>query len=490
MANKKLPINDLSGGLNKDFPAHLIAPNQLAEAYNIVYRRGEWVKRGGYTQPYSELGNSIIEIVDYVRKDGTSKLYAATNDGINELSGTSWTNRLNLATTRALTDKWFFAEIGDAVYATNGVDQIQRATTAAFGNMTFDTTTDSAGETGYAITRAKIILALNGRLWFFNTIDAINGTVPYGGQWTDYLDYDRVEPDNIALFDDNQTPIISAGVLTNNFIAVYKQDQTLVLQNTGNPVASIRFRFPTGILAPKAWTRIPGGHFVVGLDGFYLFTGSAPTPIGDLNITSYFFSTLTKNTSSRQNIYCYTDWFNREVHIIVPTSSDPTVMPTMQLIYNWQYNCWSEVSLGGRCGFYRFRSATTPQVLVGGTGGETWLIGEERGVSNDDGDSITTRLRTKALINVPDRESKMKDYLQTNVIKTDALPVSATIKLGIADFGVESPTFASTATITAIDGLAPFADLEPQAGRYLSIEAENFNTISEFQIEWQEAGTD
>ena len=489
MANKKLIINDLSGGLNKDYPAPLIAPNQLSVADNIVYRQGEWVKRGGYTQPYNpQPTNDILEIVDYVRKDGTSKLYVATKAAINELSGTSWTSRKTV-TTRTEINKWWFAEIGDSVYASNGVDNIQKATTGAFSNATWDTSTDSAGETGISVTRASIILALNSRLWFFNTTDSANGASPFAMQWTDALDYDRVEPDNILLIDDNQTPIISAGVLTNNFISVYKQDQVVVVQNTGNPVASIRFRFPNGILAPKAWTKVPGGHFFVGLDGFYLFSGAAPTAIGDDRITSLFFSILTTNTDARKNLYCFTDWFHREVHIIIPTDDDYTVMPTRQIIYNWQYNTWSESDLGAWCGFYRFRTSTTPVVLLGGSSREIWQIGADSGGSTDDGDPIATKIRTKAPVNFPDQKTfEGKDYIQTNIIKTDALPITSTVKVGTSDYGTEAPSFVSSAPITATDGLAPYADLEPATGRYISVEVENFNTISEFQIEWQEAG--
>lgn len=489
MANRKTIINDLSGGLNKDFPPHQIAPNQLSVADNIVYRQGEWVKRGGYTKPYDALANPVLEIVDYVRRDGTSKLYAATDDGINELSGTAWTNRLNLGTTRDEINKWWFAEINNIVFATNGVDNIYSATTGAFSAVTWDTTTDAAGETGFSITRANILLALNSRLWFFNTTDSLNGAVPFNVIWTDTLDFDRVEPDNILSLDDNQTPIISAGVLSNNFIAIYKKDMVYVVQNTGNPVASIRFRFPNGILGAKAWTRMPGGHFFVGIDGFYTFSGSQPTPIGDLAVTSHFFDIF--EPEAKDNLYCFTDWFNREVHIIVPTNSNTTVAPTRRLIYNWQYNCWSESDLDVWCGFYRFRTVNTPVILYGGVANDVYLQGAEAGGSTDNGTAITTKIRTKALVNLPDpRTFESKDYVQTNIVKTDALPTTTTIKIGDSDFGTEDPTFSSTATITAIDGLAPFADLEPVAGRYVTIEAEGFNTISEFQLEWQDAGED
>ena len=486
MAANKLPINDLSGGLNKDFPPHLINPNQLAVADNIVYRSGKWTMRGGYSHPYSTTasGFEVLEIADYLRNDGTSKLYLADKKDIYELSGTSWVSRLALGTARAVTDKWWFAEINNTIYATNGVDTIKFATTGSFAAITWDTSTDAASVTGIQVTRAKIILALNSRLWMFNTTDSLDGSIPIKALWTEVEDYDRVNPANQMLFDDSQSPILSAGVLSNNFIAVYKQDQVVVIQNTGNPVTSVRFRFPNGILATKAWTRIPGGHFFIGQDGFYTFSGATPSAIGDNNVTSHFFSILSQ--ADQGNLYCWTDWFHREIHIHIPTDSG---IPSRQLIYNWQYNTWSESDLTGWCGMYRFRSLNTATRLYGGQSGNIRLEGAESGGSTDNGVTILTKLRTKAMVNMPDSKTlKATDYIQANRITTDALPTSTIIKAGIADFGVEAPTFDSTATITATDGFAPYADIEPATGRYISIEAEGFETVSEFQMEWESAG--
>lgn len=485
MASNKLPLNDLSGGLNKDFPPHQITPSQLSIADNVVYRRGIWKKRGGYTNPYSATGNAfnLLELADYVRRDGTTKLYTADKDGIYELSGTSWTNRLNLSTTRADTDKWWFAEINNEMYATNGVDNIYKATTGSFGAISWDTTTDSAGETGASITKAKIILALNSRLWFFNTTDSLNGTVPNMGLWTEVNDYDRYEADNHLSFDDTQAPIVSAGVLSNNFIAVYKTDQIVVVQNTGNPVLSVRFRFPNGILGTKAWTRVPGGHFFIGQDGFYTFSGATPSEVGNLNVVSYFFDTL--SIANKDNLYCWTDWFNKEVHIHIPTDSN---IPSTQLIWNWKYNVWSESDLDAWCGFYRYRTVSTPVNLYGAGSGLVRAEGAVGGASNDNGSSIATKIRSKALVNMPPQSDfKAKDYIQVNKVVTDASPNTTTISVGEGDFGTETPTF-TTATITDTDGFAPFADHEPVAGRYISIQAENFDTISEFQVEWIGAG--
>ena len=481
---QKTPINDLSGGLNKDFPAHQIAPNQLSEADNIVYRQGFWNMRGGYSHPYGATANAfeILEIADYTRNDGTGRLYAADKDGIYELSGTSWNNRLNLGTTRAVTDKWWFAEIDNAVYATNGVDNIYKATTGSFSAISWDTSTDSASETGLQITRAKIVLTLNSRLWFFNTTDSLDGSVPIKAMWTEVEDFDRSEPDNQMLFDDTISPILSAGVLSNNFIAVYKQDQIVVIQNTGNPVTSVRFRYPNGILAPKAWTRIPNGHFFIGQDGFYMFSGATPSAVGELHVTSHFFDIL--DITNANNLYCWTDMFHREVHIHIPTDSG---IPTRQLIYNWQYNNWSESDLDAWCGFYRYRTVSTPVRLYGASSGLIRLEGADAGDSTDNGTAIETSLATKAMVNAPTQDGIAKDYIQVNRVVTDALPVTATVGVGVGDFGAETPTYTS-ATITATDGMAPFADIAPVAGRYITIKAEDFETLSEFQIEWKDAG--
>ena len=74
----------------------------------------------------------------------TITLICANKDGIYYLNGTTWTNRLNLGTTRDDTDKWFFAEGNGQSWACNGLDNVYVTTDPSATNyaaITWDTAT-------------------------------------------------------------------------------------------------------------------------------------------------------------------------------------------------------------------------------------------------------------------------------------------------------------------------------------------------------------
>jgi len=484
MATQKTPLPDLAGGLNKDKPAHRLEANELAEANNIVYRDAIWTKRLGYTHPYTAVTGTydVVELCDFVRRDGTTYFFAGTTDGIELQSGGGWTNKLNLGTTRATTDKWFFAEFTNAIFATNGIDNIYTATTGSFSAISWDTSTDVGGETGISVTKAQAICTLNNRLIMLNTTDSVDGEVGNRIRYTQVNDNNRSETNDYIDLDASGSPIKSGGVLLNNLIAVYQEDMVTLVQNQGNPVLAPKLRFNPGIIAPKAWTFIPGGgHFYVSQTGFHMFAGGYPQAVGETKVTSYFFSQL--DTTYQDNVYCYTDWFYREIHILYPDSNATAGRPNRELIYNWQYNVWSEADLEAWCGFYKYREQTSKVIYLGADSG----IVRQVGGTTDNGTAISTKLRTKALSNAPAQDSLAPDYIQVNRVKTDALPTTATVKVGKADYGRETPTF-TEATVTATDGYAPYADIDPTSTRYASIEVTGFTTLSEMTMEWTPGG--
>lgn len=484
MANK-IEIPTLSGGLNKDTAPHKLQANECAEAAEIVYRSDIWTVRDGFTHPYSATGDAlnVIEVKDLMKKDSSTVLQCATPDGIFQLSGTSWTNKLNLGTTRTETDKWFLTEYLDAFFATNGVDNIYRQATAggSYSAISWDTSTDSAGDVGRSITRANIVFPFNNRLLFFNTTDSVDGSVPYRMRWTQANTYNRSETSDFIDLDKTQGPILSAGPLMNNLIAVFKEDTVHLVQNQGNPVYAPKLEFEPGIIGPKAWTKMPNGIiFYVSPTGFYIFAGGLPQAIAEKKVTTYFFSLL--NQQYRDNVYCFTDWLHREVHVIIPTAS---TIPTKQLVYNWQYDVWSEWTMDQWCGHYRFREQTSPTIHYGKGSGIVSLAGG----STDNGTAISTQLRTKAFSALPiDPQQGTPDYIQVNRVKVDALPNTSDVKVGQADYGRETPTFTTVTTVTDTDGYAPYGDVAPTNTRYASIEIANFTTVSEIVVEWTPSG--
>tara|TARA_Y100001972_G_scaffold89530_1_gene109542 strand:- start:1076 stop:2521 length:1446 start_codon:yes stop_codon:yes gene_type:complete len=475
-------IKDLSGGLNLARPPHLIEDNQLSVATDCVYRSGKWQKRDGFANLTATSDSAkVLEITDQIRNDGTVRRFHATTNNIFEWNGSSYTARLAAGSNRLSTEKLFFTEINNEIYVTDSKNNIAKSTTGAFSNVSWDTSSS-----GRNVTAAHVILAFNSRLLLFNTTDGTDGEVPFRMLYTDVLDFDRVSNLNFLDLDYSGSPIVTAKRLGQNFIAVYKSDSIVTLQDQGSPLFFVpKARQTIGIIGPKAVTDIPNGHVFVSNDGIYVFNGANVEPIADRTVVSELFNNL--NYTYKDNIYCWTDLKNREVIIHYPTGSSEE--PDKCIVWNYQSNVWSQWNFNAYAGFYRYRTVAVPEVYFGSASG----IVKQRDTSGTDGSSaIASTLATKAFHSVfggtvlGASAEKATDYVQVLRVQTDATPASTLISVGTADLGTDSPSYTDQ-TITDTDGKAPRADFN-NYGRYTTIKATNFTSLSEFVIDIESGG--
>jgi len=185
------------------------------------------------------------------------------------------------------------------------------------------------------------------------------------------------------------------------------------------------------------------------------------------------------------NVYCWTDHKNREVNIHYPTGSSE--IPNAVLIWNYQYNVWSKSTQSAFSGFYKYRTVTVPEVYYGAASGRV----HQRDTSGTDiSAAIASTLATRAYhgnYDLPPTEgTQPTDYVQVTRVQTDATPASTTISVGVADLGSDSPTYTNE-TITDTDGKAPRADFN-EFGRYITIKATNFTSVSEFVCDVESGG--
>ena len=480
----KVFIDDLRGGLNKVFPPHQIEPNQLSVADNINWRDGRWKRRAGYTRPFSALTDTeeVIEIWDTIKLDGTTNLLAASTHHIYSLNGTSWIQEKIHTTPLLTTQKAFHTEIQGNFYYTDGVNPVQVATTFGgggnnFSDVNWETTTGARD-----ITTAKIVLAFNSRLLLFNIDDTTDGAVPYRIAWTEVKNYDRVENVNFNDLDSSNTPIINARILGRGLIAVYKTDSVHIIQDTGDPLYFVpRFSTNVGLLAPKAVADWDNGHVFVSNTGIKAFLAGGIQDLGSERIDSYFFSNL--NFDKKDNIYCLTDWNNKEVIIFYPTGTND--QPDKALVWNWEIDAWSEWDYSAYCGFNKYRTENTPLIYYGTANGNTNLSG---GV-DDNGVSITSDLQTRAFNNKPTpNDPNPQEYIAVTRVEADVKDTAnANLKVSETDLGTDTPDF-TTDSINDIDGKAPFLDIQPRYGRYIILGADSFNEISSFVMHWENSG--
>jgi len=473
-------IKDLSGGLNLSVPSHLIGENQLSVATDCVYRNGKWNKRDGYAQLAATTEtSSVIEVADQLRHDGGARQLVATLARIYSWDGSSYSSLITEGVTRSSKDKVFFAEINNSIFRVDGKNAPAVSTTGNFSAVSWDTSSS-----GRNLTLAKTLIAFNSRILFFNVTDGTDGAVPYRVLYTDALDYDRISNTNFVDLDYSMAPIISARRLGHNMIAVYKSDSVVTLQDQGSPLFFVpKARQQIGIIGPKAVTDVPNSHLFVSNDGIYLFNGSAVEPVGDNTVVNDMFANL--NFTYKDNVYCWTDLKNREVNIHYPTGSSE--IPNAALVWNYQYNVWSKSTQSAFSGFYKYRTVTVPEVYYGAASGRV----HQRDASGTDiSSAIASTLATRAYhgnYDLPQPEGMQPtDYIQITRVQTDATPSSTTISVGVADLGSDSPTYTGE-TITDTDGKAPKADFN-EFGRYITIKAANFTSVSEFVCDVESGG--
>lgn len=363
--------------------------------------------------------------------------------------------------------------------------------TTNFTAVSWDTSTDADGEAGVDIQAAGCVVAMNQRLWFFDVQTDVDGDVPEQGRWTEVNDFNRSETGNFLNLSGSHSRIMTAGVLLSQLIAVYREDRVHIIQNPGSPVAVPRGEYQPGIVGPYAWTEVPGGgHFYVAKSGFFVLTGGIPQPMGRDKLVEYYLATV--NEQYYDNVHCWTDPFNEEIHVGFPTTSG---VPDKGLVYNWATGVWSEDNQNAWVGFYRDRQQTGHTIYRGDDSGHV----NQEGGTTDNGTAINPIIRLKSWTSLPMNRTEegpggfmdFPDTVQLNQLETDiteTTPGDATIKIAGHDTGGETPSYTSY-TLNDVDGWMPDAAIVPTTGRYISVQIEGFESISEAIFQWQPGAT-
>lgn len=492
----KIHFRGWDGGLNKVKKPHLIEMNEVYKSDDMEYVQGQWQRRPGFDYPYTAIsdGFSVTKLVDYVRRDQSANLVAGNKDGLWYLNGTTWTQRLNLSPTLTDKDKWFFAEINNSLYAVNKqageVYSRGDITTGNFAAITWDTSTNGAGETGVDIQAAGIVLAMNQRLWFFDVQTDVDGDITEQMRWTEVNDFDRSHTDNYINLVGSHTLIKSAGVLMNQLIAVYREDAVHVIANPGVPVAQIRMTYPdVGIVGPYAWTYIPGGgHFFVSHDGFYTFTGGQPQPIGDDKMTEYYLGLVSE--ANLDNVHCWTDLKKKQIHIGVPTGS---TIPDKELVYNWRIGAWTEFNRESWCGLYRYRKQTSSLVFLGHDSGNVARVDTDN-TGDDNGTAIATVWAPKVFTHLPANQlHESFDHPLITRIEHDMVedsPGAIAVKIDTLDNGADTPDYTGQSyAVNEVTGWMDDVDMVPHAGHYIAVQVEGLTSITEMAYDITSSST-
>jgi hypothetical protein len=196
---------------------------------------------------------------------GTRKLFAGTTVALYEQSGSGWTDRTRAAGAYSLgtDERWSFAQFGNsALAATPGV-KIQRSTGGAFADIA------SAPQAKIVVVSKEFALALN---------TSVTTDTWYCSAYLDDNDWTLSVANQCVTGRLVSTPgSITAGLRFGDDVVAYKERSVTVGRYVGAPsvwqwdVISN----DTGCVGQEAVAETPIGHIFMGMDGVYLYNGTA-----------------------------------------------------------------------------------------------------------------------------------------------------------------------------------------------------------------------
>lgn len=291
------------------------------------------------SQGIDTLGGQCYGAVLARNNDDTTRLIAGTSSKLQELSGTSWTDRTG-ATLNGLgtTDFWCFAQFGDAILATAKTEIpkfIESATT--FANVTATAPKAAIVEVANNFT---LLFDVNDQGALFDSADRPNGWwCAAKGGYTSYTPSGASEAATGTL---HSTPgKITAAKAFGYQVIAYKLRSMYLGTYVGAPVIWDWQLIPgdAGALCNTAVVNVGTSeqprHIFMGWDNFYQYAGGQAVPIGNL-IKDAVFSELDYNNFSA--VRTQHDRKAKVVRFYYPVSGGRT--PDKCVVYNYITGKW------------------------------------------------------------------------------------------------------------------------------------------------------
>lgn len=264
--------------------------------------------------------------------DDSRRVIAGTTTKLYELTGGAWVDSGGTYTGGTET-RWSLAQFGNATLASNLADTIQRSSGAGF--------TDIAGA-----PKAKIIFSVGTQIMALNVND---GAIKNDG-WHCCATFDETDwVESVTTLCASgrivsQPGSFTAGARLGEYAVAYKANAIFMGQFVGAPsvwdwtqVVGGDF----GCVGQDAVCDIGSAHFFVGNDGFYLFDGSRPIPIGEGSVSNFFKEDC--SPVNRTRTQCVFDRLNNVVWVFY--CSEGASIPDRALVYHVGTKMWGAANM-------------------------------------------------------------------------------------------------------------------------------------------------
>jgi hypothetical protein len=266
--------------------------------------------------------------------DDTRRVIAGTYTKIYELLAGVWSDVSTGSYSGAGDMRWMFAQFGNDTLATNSVDTIQKSTGSTFSAIA-------------SAPKAKIVFNVGTQVMALNVDDG--ASKPNG--WHCCATYDATDwVESITTLCASGQLVSASGQITaggklGEYAVAYKEKAIYLGQFVGAPSVWDWVQVPggdAGCIGQSAWCNLGSqGHFVVGMDSFYIFDGTRPVEVGYGEVRQWFYDV--SNPQYRYKTECVYDRQNRCVWIFYP-SVDST-SNNRALVYHLPSKKWGKVNI-------------------------------------------------------------------------------------------------------------------------------------------------
>lgn len=216
--------------------------------------------------------------------DATRRVIAGTQTALYELVSGAWAERSKPGGYVGSTEsRWSICQFGDTTIASNLVDPMQSSSTGNFDDVP-------------NAPKAKIVVsASNNFVLAFNTNEGTYGASP--DRWWNCAQNDQTSwaPNVSTLANTGRLVAVSgpinAALPLGDYVIAYKGKAIFLGTFVGSPVVWQWNLVPgseAGAVGPEAVCDIGIAHFAVGEDGFWVFDGTRPTPVGQEVVRKWF----------------------------------------------------------------------------------------------------------------------------------------------------------------------------------------------------------
>lgn len=391
MSRSAVPFTSFGKGLNLVDAPGLVPFDWAIDALNVTFsRRGSVKQRGGYARfTLLDTTNQPDSLGVFTKADGTRRLLIGEGNRVTVIDS-SGTQIASVATTANPT---FFARFGgptvEAIYFSNGTDQVQRYDTA--GGLTVPA--GLAAQTGKFVavtpTSNRLVVARESGTTAGNNPSSVNFSdagAPETFTATSYIDLDPGDGEAIMGL-----------AVWESQVLVFKERKFFVhwgenTDLTGLPVFEVRKgSSQVGLAASRAVATTPFGVFFLARDGIYLYSGGQPQRVSD-NIEPFFtgdvplyFQTQPLNLGSIDKAAMC--WHDNRLYVAVPTGASTT--NNAMLVYDPAVKWWSIYDMPAGA-MVSFELSGQPELLFAQPAGSKQVNRHKTGQAKYSADSMST----------------------------------------------------------------------------------------------------